>query len=297
LSLDSHPTDRATFASEQDFEACRRLHRTYGTTYYFATMRFPKEIRRRTHAIYGFVRVPDEWVDNPGELSLTDRKQKLDEWRDSLHQGLEGVRPDHPVMRAFVDVVREAQIDVREADLFLDAMEADLDVRRYATYDDLRGYMRASAAAVGLMMCDALGADRREDIREGAIALGEAMQLTNFLRDVGEDSTRGRLYMPLEDLDRFGVTEAQISAGQVTEGWRALMKFEIDRARALYARSDESIPYLPSEMRRAVRLARELYARILDRIESQDYDVFSKRARTTTLEKLAVAARYSLVRP
>ncbi|MBX7131860.1 MAG: phytoene/squalene synthase family protein [Fimbriimonadaceae bacterium] len=273
------------FASLSDYAECRRLHRQFGTTYYFASRRFPGPIRRRVDALYGFVRVPDEWVDNPGVLDQTALEDKLRDYRTELLHGHEGICPTHPVLRAFCDTMRECHIPLEEPLLFLDAMAQDLTTTRYSTYGDLRDYMRGSAATVGLMMCCAIGAPSSDSVRRGAMALGEAMQLTNFLRDVGEDLDRGRIYLPMEDLATFGLDESDIASRRVTPRFVDLMRFEIARARALYAEADPSIRLLPSHARPAVRLARVLYSRILDRIEARQYDVFSGRARTTRLEK------------
>lgn len=282
------------FADSSDYAVCRQLHRRYGTTYYFATQRFKPESKRRTHALYGFVRVPDEWVDNPNGLTLEQRVNSLSRWRRQLLDGMDGVRPSHPVMRAFCDVVRETGMPLEEPLCFLDAMEQDLAVGRYETYSDLRGYMRGSAAAVGMMMCHVLGAKITPEMERAACSLGEAMQLTNFLRDVGEDAQRGRIYLPLEDLAAFEVSEQEVMEGKVTAHFENLMKFEIARARALYAEADKGIPMLPPDTRKAVLLARILYSRILDRIEERRFDVFTGRARTSKLEKVAVAVKVML---
>lgn len=288
------PGFNGTFADPSDYDVCRGIHRKHGTTYYFATQRFKPETRRRTHALYAFVRVPDEWVDNPNGLSIEERSELLRIWRIQLLQGMEGVRPRHPVMRAFCDVVREVHMSLEEPLSFLDAMEQDLTVSRYGTYQDLRGYMRGSASAVGHMMCAVLGAPQTSEVERPAGALGEAMQLTNFLRDVGEDARRGRIYLPLEDLTTFEVSETDILSGQITPEFINLMKFEIARARALYLEADKGIPLLPPESRRAVKLARILYSRILDRIEQRGFDVFSGRARTSKFEKALVALNVML---
>jgi phytoene synthase len=274
------------FASASDYAECRRLHRRFGTTYYFASRRFPSDVKRRTDALYGFVRVPDEWVDNPGSLSEDQVAEKLRGFRAEFLRGIEGVRPDHPVLRAFCDAVREAKIPVDEPLRFLDAMEQDLTVSSYATYEELRHYMRGSAVTVGLMMCHVLEVDVSPEIERAATALGEAMQLTNFIRDVREDARRSRIYLPQEDLASFGVSSLDIFSSNATDAFRNLIRFEIARARALYSESDEGIGRLPMENRRAVRLARVLYSRILDRIEAQGCDVFTKRARTSWMEKL-----------
>ncbi|MBN9502045.1 MAG: phytoene/squalene synthase family protein [Armatimonadetes bacterium] len=284
------------FASSADYAVCKRIHRRFGTTYYFATSRFKPEMRRRTHAIYAFVRVPDEWVDNPDGLSLEESRSYLEGWRSQLRRGLDGVRPDHPVMRAFCDVMKEVHIPLDEPMRFLDAMEQDLHVDRYPTFGDLRDYMRGSASAVGLMMCCAMGAPSNSQAHRSAQALGEAMQLTNFLRDIGEDLDRNRIYVPLEDLQSFGVSEEDFRNRKITPAFKSLMQFEIARARALYAEADRGIRLLPAEAQRPVKLARILYARILNKIEERDYDVFSTRARTSKMEKLMVAAQVLLSR-
>ena len=275
------------WASTADHDLCRRLHRQHGTTYYFATSRFPAPARRRVHALYGFVRVPDEWVDNPQD----DPAPRLAAYRDDLLCAFEGGRSEHPALRAFGDVARECGMAREEPLCFLDAMAMDLTVARYPTYAHLETYMRGSAAAVGMMMCDALGAGDDATMRAAARALGNAMQLTNFLRDVREDAARGRVYLPQDELAAFGVGEDEIIAGRMSERFRKLSEFQVARARALYAQADAGIPMLPAEARKAVRLARVLYARILDRIEERDHDVFGGRARTSKVEKLAVAAR------
>jgi phytoene synthase len=282
------------FATEGDYEVCRRLHRQHGSTYYFAARRFPATVRRRVHAVYGFVRVPDEWVDNPGSMDIPERRRQLDCYRRELILGFDGVVPECDVLRAFCDVCRESQIPIDEPLHFLEAMEMDLQRTRYETYADLRDYMRGSASAVGLMMCRVLEMEVNEPTFQAAAALGEAMQLTNFLRDVAEDFGRGRIYLPQEDLQSFQVRERDILRGIVTEEWRRLMRFEIERARALYRVADQGLPRIPRHARKAVMLARVLYARILNRIEEQGYDVFSKRARTSSIEKLTCAARVVL---
>src|SRR5439155_5633034 len=168
-----------------------------------------------------------------------------------------------------------------------------LAVSRYQTFDDLMGYMYGSASVIGLWMLPILeladGADEKM-AAERAMDLGVAFQLTNFLRDVKEDRERGRIYLPLEDLDRFGVTEDEVVAGRVTDRWRDLMRFEIERTREIYRRADEGIGMLHPTSRPCITCARVLYSGILDEIEASDYDVFSTRASVSTSRKLRVAA-------
>lgn len=279
------------FASPQDYEICREYHRRFGTTYYFATQLFPRRYRERVHALYGFVRVPDEWVDNPQNTTVEQQAQALRAYEEELLAGLAGICPTEPVLRAFVDVMRETGMPADEPTCFLRAMEMDLTRTRYQTYAELEDYMRGSAAAVGLMMCHAIGTPLSEPVRSGAMALGNAMQLTNFTRDVAEDARRNRIYLPLEDLEQFRVTPSEIERGEMSDRVEALVRFQIARARALYAEADRAIPLLPFFAQRPVKLARLLYSRILDKIEAQDCNVFAGRARTTRSEKMLAAAR------
>lgn len=279
------------FASRADHDLCRKIHRQYGTTYYFASRFFPYRIQRRVNAVYAFVRIPDEWVDNPQGRSESQRLDLIEAWRGQLYAGLSGRAPNHPAMRAFVDAVREAGIPLQEADAFLDAMAMDVWKTRYDTYDDLRGYMRGSASAVGVMMCHAMDAAPDDDTLGRAYALGEAMQLTNFLRDVGEDADRGRLYLPLEDLEAYQVSENQILQKRFSPEFRELMRFQVCRARKLYYYSDAGLARLPKRAQKAVMVARLLYAGILDVIEGQSHDVFQRRARTSKTTKIRCATQ------
>ena len=172
-------------------------------------------------------------------------------------------------------------------DRFFGAMAQDLTTTTYETWDDLVAYMEGSAAVIGEMMLPVLR-PRSAEAFEPARALGFAFQLTNFLRDVGEDLDRGRVYVPQEDLRRFG---ADPWAREVTPAWRELMRFEIARNRELYAQADTGIPMLPPSSARCVATARELYARILELVESRDYDVFTGRARVASWSKATTSAR------
>lgn len=286
--------ERLSFAEESDHAYCRFLHRKHGTTYYFASRRLPRTTRRHVDALYGFVREADEWVDNPGSMTLLEQAEKLADFREQLIAGTKGVRPTNPTLRAFCDSMHELGMDSQEPLIFLDAMAQDLTVSRYETWDDLCHYMRGSAAAVGIMMCTVTGTPLTSTTLPAAVALGNAMQLTNFIRDVGEDWQRGRIYLPLEDLRRHGLSEADIAAGVVTDSWKAMLAEQIARARELFAEADKGIPQIPSSCRLGVQVARVLYAKILDKVEERDYDVFSGRARTGGLEKAVEAAKLIL---
>jgi phytoene synthase len=192
--------------------------------------------------------------------------------------------------------VRERGIAPEDITAFMASMKMDTSVTRYHTYADLEAYTYGSAAVVGLMMCRVVGADDPR-AHDAARALGTAMQLTNFLRDIKEDRDRGRVYLPLEDLKRFRYREEDLVAGVVDERFVELMRFEIGRARGLYAHADGGMRYIPRGRRYPVVVARELYAVILDRIEARGYDVFSGRVGTSRLGKIGVAARCAARNP
>jgi phytoene synthase len=290
-SVDTGPDQERTGDLADAYAHCRRVCRHFGTTYYFSASFFPHDVRPAVHALYAWVRYPDEWVDNPGMLSIAEQRSRLHQWRDATADALKTKSSAHPVLAAWADSARRYSVPGSYMRDFLDAMEQDLTVARYPTYRDLTGYTWGSASVVGLMMCHIVGGTETDAVPH-ATALGTAMQLTNFLRDVGEDwRERGRVYLPLEDLERFGVREEDIAAGVVTDSLRALVQFEIARTRDLYAQADAGMHYLPESARLPVRLARVLYARILDHIEANDFDVLRRRARVPTSEKLAVLAQ------
>lgn len=277
----------ATLAA--DYEACRRLNAQHGKTYYFSTLFFPALLRRQVHALYGFVRYPDELVDNP--LPGVDPATALAHYRADTLCALQTGQSDLPVLRAFADMAHQVGMTPDYPLAFLDAMQMDLTRTRYQTFDDLLQYTYGSASVVGLMMCCLFGVSEEDTLRH-AYDLGLAMQLTNFWRDIGEDyRLRGRIYLPQDDMDTFGYTQTMLAEGVVNSQFRALMAFEIARARDCYHSADQGIAQLPAAAQRPVRLARVLYSRILDKIEDADYDVFSRRVRTSALEKVAEVAR------
>jgi 15-cis-phytoene synthase len=274
----------------ESYELCRQIQKAHSRTYYFSTTLFPAEVRPRVHALYAFMRYADEIVDSPHDLSLGAQLSALEVFEAETMAAVAGERVSNPVLRAYADTVRSCGIEPATIAAFMDSMKMDTRVFRYPTYEALEVYTYGSAAVVGLMMCRVVGAvDREADPH--AKALGVAMQLSNFLRDIGEDWRRGRVYLPLEDLKRFGYAEEDLASGVVDERFVALMRFEIDRARRLYEISDDGMRFIPRGRRYPVVVARELYAAILDRIEAQNYNVFSRRAEVSRPAKVVVAAR------
>ena len=279
------------------YSTCRAVHRRHGTTYFWAAHVLPARQRRHVHALYAYCRLADEIVDDLGEASPAMRRAALTAFGDRTVRALRATDGDDratgsdgeedAVLAAFAVTVAQLGIPDEAIRRFLGSMAMDLDVASYPRWDDLLRYMDGSAAVIGEMMLPVLEPLDHAAAFQRARDLGLAFQLTNFLRDVGEDLERGRVYLPEEDLDRFG---ADPWARTVTPEWRELMRFEIARARALYASADQGLPWLPPRSAACVRTARILYSRILVEIEGNDYDVFSTRARVSTGRKLATAA-------
>jgi len=272
---------------DESYARCRELNKAYGTTYYAATFLLPRAKRKHVHALYGFCRYADDIVDDLGPVPTDAREKALSEFGDRFFDDLRQGESDEPVLKAVVHTVRTYSIDAGCFRRFLQSMAMDLTVSEYETFDDLLHYMDGSAAVIGEMMLPILE-PRSPEAAVHARDLGIAFQLTNFLRDVAEDLDRDRVYVPQEDLRRFG---ADPHLRRVTPEWRALMAFEIRRTREYYESADLGVPMLPASSGRCIRAARTLYGEILDRIERAGTDVFSTRARVPTARKLMVVGR------
>ena len=219
--------------------------------------------------------------------------RQLEAFAEQFRTSLAAGDSTDPVMAAVVHTVITCGIDPECFDRFFSAMAMDLTTSSYDTWEDLRNYMEGSAAVIGEMMLPVLKPISQE-AKAPARSLGLAFQLTNFLRDVSEDLDRGRVYLPQDDLRLFDV---DLRRRSVTPEWRAFLAYEIERNRALYSFADTGIAMLPPRSARCVGTARVLYAQILDQIERNGYDVFSRRARVPTLRKAATAARMMVTGP
>lgn len=265
------------------YETCRRLHARHGRTYYLATALLPPAKRPYVWALYGFARYADDFVD-----SLTDpHPEALLEWGSGFLDTLAGGTTTDPVCLAMVDTMRRWGIPRAHVEAFLDSMRMDITVTRYASYTDLEQYMYGSAAVVGLQMLPILEPLAPEAAAR-ARALGEAFQMSNFIRDVGEDLGRGRIYLPLEDLEAFGVGEEALGRGVVTAPIREVLRFEIERTRRLYAFAEPGIDMLHPTSRDCVRTAFTLYGQILQAVEEAHYQVLTRRASVPMSRRLSV---------
>jgi len=277
--------DRLKRASEY----CSEITRQYSRSFYFSSGLLPAEKRRAVRVLYAFCRLSDNIVDNGGPDSPAERLAQLESWRLRMHFPSE--EQDHPVLLAWANVRRQYGIPVRYAEDLLDGMRMDLSQFRYETFSQLWRYCYCVAATVGLCSMHIVGFVDRSETFQKAEGLGVALQLTNILRDVGEDWRRGRVYLPQEDLDRFGYTEADLSRGLIDERYRALMDFEIQRANRLYAQAWAGIALLNEDGRLAIAVAAEVYRSILDKLVAWQYDNFRRRAYLSTWEKLRVLLR------
>jgi phytoene synthase len=277
------------------YERCRQLHARHGRTYYLATLLLPRWKRRHVHALYGFVRYADEIVDDlDSTLDRAGQAAALRAWGQRFFAGLRGAPCDDPVLPAVLHTVRAFDLDVDDFAKFLDSMAMDLTVDSYATYQDLCGYMEGSAAVIGTMLAPILEASDPPAAREHARQLGLAFQLTNFLRDVAEDLRRGRVYLPAEDLARFGVRRADLAAPRASPGVRALLAFEVERARGHYRAAEPGIELLAPSSRPCIRVAFTLYGGILDEIERAGYQVLDRRVAVGRARRLGVAGHHWL---
>jgi len=294
----------------EGYRRAAQLTWRYGTTYFWGAALLPPSQRKHVHAVYALCRLADDIVDDPRpqlddgglrrQAQDADTASRLTAFADSFRAGLREGRSPDPTTAAVVHTVLSQRIDPECFDRFFGAMAMDLTTSSYETFDDLCGYMEGSAAVIGEMMLHVLSvgphslAPSDPRVKSPARALGLAFQLTNFLRDVPEDLDRGRVYVPQADLRRFGV---DVAVRRATPQWRALLAYEIARNRELYRRADPGIALLPPRSARCVGAARVLYARILDRIEDADYDVFAARLRVPTASKAATAGRILVAGP
>jgi phytoene synthase len=283
--------ERRSSEVEQSYRRCREITKSSSKTFYFASLFLPAEKRKAIWAVYAFCRTVDDIAD--ASCASHGHLAELDAWEKELVRAFDG-RPEQSVTLALAETARRYPIPIRPALELLEGARKDVAVQRYATYDELLEYCYLVASTVGLLVSPILG--YAPGALEYGVALGRAMQLTNILRDVGEDARMGRIYLPAEDIERFGYSEEKLLRGAVDAQFVALMRFEIARVRQIYRAAAPGIALLARESRYTVRLALALYGRILDAIEANGYDVFTRRAHVPLHAKLAIALATALER-
>lgn len=277
------PELRASYAE------CKRLNSLHGKTYYLATLLLPAKKRPFVHALYGFARYADEIVDDlASTLTAQEKAQVLQNWSSEVLSGLQSGKSSDLVGRALIDTVNRFNIPHQHFVDFLHSMEMDLTVAEYQTFEDLYEYVYGSAAVIGLQMVPILGGDTVNSL-DAAKNLGVAFQLANFIRDVGEDLDRGRVYLPLQELAEHGVTRQMLEARKLTPEIINALKFQIARVRQLQKAAEPGIAMLDKTSQPCIRAASELYCGIVDEVEKIGYDIFNKRAKTSTARRARVA--------
>jgi len=287
-----------------DVDLARAIHKKYGKSFYFGTFLLTKKHHDATCILYAFFRYPDEYVDTVYVKESQTAREKLNIWKNewkAIYGGekstLEG--ESEQILRATKYVFDAYDIPFELSTHFLEAMSMDTWKREYATYEDLKKYMYGSAGVVGIIMTYIFCNDDvrfkgseeyRAKVLDRAEALGEAFQMTNFLRDIGDDiASRGRIYIPQEDMNMYNVSRQDLIDRKMTKNIRELLAFEIKRTHALYILADEGIQLLPPTAGKAVYIARVLYSQILRVLESEAFDIFRKRAHLTFIQKAYIA--------
>jgi phytoene synthase len=276
-------------ALRASYELCRQLNAEHGKTYYLATLLLPPAKRPYVHALYGFARYADEIVDDlASTLTDSQKAEQLKIWGDEFLAKFDSGQTNDPVCLAVLDTVRRWNIPREYFEAFLHSMTMDLTVTQYQTYEDLYEYVYGSAAVIGLQMVPILE-PTSPDAYKHATELGVAFQLANFIRDVGEDLERGRVYLPLQELASFGVTRADLEKRIATPEIKLALKFQIARVRELEESSRAGIAMLGDAAQPCIETARILYCGIVDAVEDIDFEVFSKRATVSLRRRLTVA--------
>jgi 15-cis-phytoene synthase len=281
----ARPPDPAVALAE-DYARCADITRHASSNFYYAFMLLPLERRRALYAVYAFCRFVDDIADDE---SIANPAELLARWREELRNVYAGT-PTRPVSRALADNVVRFNIPQRYFDEVIDGVEMDLSRRRYETFDELILYCRRVASAVGLICIEIFGYSNPAT-RVYAEKLGLAFQLTNIIRDVREDAQRGRIYLPLEDLHRFGVTESELLGGVYNDRFRALMAFEAKRARDLYNEAAHALPLEDRPAMLSAEAMRLIYSALLEQIVRSNYRVFDRRHRLSTPRKLYLVGR------
>tara|TARA_B100000809_G_scaffold256560_1_gene296718 strand:+ start:4167 stop:5051 length:885 start_codon:yes stop_codon:yes gene_type:complete len=273
--------------SVKSYSHAREVTRREAKNFYYAFRLLDPARRNAIYAVYAFSRRADDAVDSVQEKNASEEeaRSKL----DGLSRLLRGETPEDPLSPALLDTIERFKIPVEHFSELLLGMEMDLEKKRYETFDELYTYCFRAASAVGLICIEIFGySEDAEAAHQHAEELGIAMQLTNILRDVREDMTLGRIYLPGEDLARFNYSEAELSRYEFTPAFRDLMEFQVERARDYFQRSEALFPLIDTQTRYCPVLLKRLYSKILDRIESQGYDVFSRRPALSRLQKLCM---------
>jgi 15-cis-phytoene synthase len=277
---------------EEAYSYCRQISKHHAKTFYLASMFLPKKQQKPIFAIYALLRTVDDIVDmaevklTNGLITSAEIQRILEEWKSKLKACYDGKTDNDPIMIAWHDTLKSYSIPIELPLDLIDGVAMDIEFKPFETFDELYVYCYKVAAVVGLMTSEIFGYSDKQAL-EHAIELGIAMQLTNILRDIGEDVDRGRIYLPLEDLRRFNYSREEMMRKKMNDNFLRLMQFQIERARSYYRSSEKGIPMLEKESRFGVAISSVNYGNILTAIEKNHYDVFSKRAYRSLYQKIS----------
>ncbi len=276
-----------------DYSESEKLCRKHATSFSLAAEYLPERERTAAYATYGFCRVTDQIID--GNSPLEEKKSRLSEWNKLLSSAWKEETSPDPILHAFVQTCKHYSIPQEWGFRLIDGLNRDLTKTAYDTFDDLYEYCFSAAAIPGLFMAYVLRAPH--SALEHAIELGIAMQLTNILRDVKEDYDAGRVYLPLDEMKRFGYGREHLSKQIQNDAFRKMMAFNIARARDYYLRSEDGIALLPKEGRLGMRLSLVFYREILAEIEKKNYDIYTSRVFVPDERKKELLTREKALAP
>ncbi|NTV06197.1 MAG: phytoene/squalene synthase family protein [Chlorobiaceae bacterium] len=286
------PETEKLITLENAYTYCRQISKVHAKTFYLASMFLPRKQQKPIFAIYALLRTVDDIVDlaevklTNGLITSEEIQRMLADWKSKLQACYAGKVDNDPIMMAWHDTLKSYSIPIALPLDLMDGVAMDIEFKPFETFDELYVYCYKVAAVVGLMTSEIFGYSDKKAL-EHAIELGIAMQLTNILRDVGEDVDRGRIYLPLEDLRRFNYSSEELMQKTINDNFINLMKFQIERARSYYRSSDKGIPMLEKQSRFGVAISSINYSNILTAIEKNNYDVFSKRAYRSFFQKIS----------
>ena len=278
---------------ENSYRYCRNIARKRAKNFYYSFLLLQKPQRDAMCAVYAFMRQCDDLSDDPVSSDKAKLQQSVRLWRLQLDRALQGDVIDDPIWPAFHDTVQRYAIPHRFFHEMIDGITSDIEPQQMQSFDDLYRYCYHVASVVGLTVIHIFGF---QSVRALLLAekCGVAFQLTNILRDVREDAAGGRIYLPAEDLRRFEVSSEQLRVGREDDRFRALMRFEAGRARDLYADSEPLLQMIDPKSRRSLWALREIYLRLLGKIERADYNVLSRRIAVSKPAKIALLLQASL---
>lgn len=281
-----------TLTLDDAYRYCRDISKHHAKTFYLATLFLPRRQQNPIFAIYALLRTVDDLVDlaedklTNGQITPQEINDLLENWKNRLKRCYLGEVDRDPIMMAWHDTLKTYPIAIELPLDLMDGVAMDIEFSKFETFDELYVYCYKVASVVGLMTSEIFGYSDRQALQH-AIELGIAMQLTNILRDIGEDIDRGRIYLPMEDLKRFNYSEEEFMKKTMNGNFLELMKFQIERARSYYRSAEKGIPMLQKESRFAVMISSENYCNILNAIEENGYDVFTRRAYRSFYQKIS----------